>query len=113
MGLRWNGDAVQRLIEAAAAKGVGDAADLIADESQRRVPEMTGELKRSQGVHKDGLHAVVHYGDNKAAAAHENLTVNYRRRRNPGARAKFLESAANDKSGEVRDAVADAIRRVL
>jgi hypothetical protein len=111
MGLKWHGAEVRRLIEAAAARGVGEGADIIARTSQDRVPEMTGELKRK--VQKDGTRAVVAYTDSKAAAAHENLTVNYRQHKNPGARAKYLESAAQDKRGDVLDAIADSIRRVL
>jgi hypothetical protein len=53
------------------------------------------------------------YNDSKAAAAHENLSVNYRQHKQPNAQAKFLESAANDKRQDVLEAVAEKIRRVL
>lgn len=108
-GLDWHGDRVLALIEAAAAKGVGDGIDLIADESQERVLVQTGELKRSNKTIKQGLQAVTGYTDSKAAAAHENLTVTPRN----GKQAKFLESAANDRSADVLAAVAEHIKRVL
>lgn len=108
-GLEWHGDRVLALIEAAAAEGVGDGIDLIADESQNRVPYQTRELMNSQQTRKRGLQAVTGYTDSKAAAAHENLAVNLRH----GRRAKFLESAARDKREDVVRAVAEKIRRVL
>jgi hypothetical protein len=107
--LDWHGDRIQALIREAAERGLAKGADIVADTAQQRVPEQTGELKRSQRVEAEGLRAVIAYDDSKAAAAHENLTVSYRR----GRQSKFLESAAHDRRADVRDAVADEIRNVL
>lgn len=109
-GLKWYGPEVERVIYEAGGRGIGEGADQIAETSQDKVPVQTGELKRSQGVHKDGLHAVVHYDDNKAAAAHENVHgYTYRN----GKQAKFLELAAQERRDDVLQTVAEHIRSVL
>jgi len=108
-GLEWHGDRVEALIDEAGARGVSDGIDMIAETSQERVLYMTGELSRSNRTEKRGLEAVTGYTDSKAVGAHENLAVTPRR----GRRAKFLESAANDRRDDVRDAIADHIRKVL
>ncbi|HYF71185.1 MAG TPA: hypothetical protein VD864_00110 [Nocardioides sp.] len=112
-GLKWHGDAVIRLIEAAGSRGVDEGIDIIGDLSQERVLVQTGDLKRSRRTVRQGLQAAVGYTDSKAVGAHENLAVTPDRKKNPQARPKFLESAANDSHGKVRDAVADNIRKVL
>ena len=108
--LTWHGEEVTRLIEEAASKGLGDAADKVGETSDQRVPVRTGELERSRKVLKEPLRAVIGYTDSKAAAAHENLHA--RRYRN-GRRAKFLESAADDHRQDIERMVAEEIRRVL
>lgn len=107
--LDWHGERVLALLEAAAAKGVGDGIDMIAETSQDRVLVQTGELKRSNKTIKQGTQAVTGYTDSKAAAAHENLAVTPRN----GKRAKFLESAAADRREDVVRAIAEHIRKVL
>jgi hypothetical protein len=112
-GLTWHGDAITKLIEAAGQRGVDEGIDIIGDLSQERVLVQTGALKRSRRTVRRGLTAAVGYTDSKAVGAHENLAVTPNRRKNPNARPKFLESAANDSRGKVRDAIADNIRKVL
>jgi hypothetical protein len=112
-GLDWHGDRVLAVIEAAAAQGVSDGIDLIAETAKTRVLVQTGELRRSQRTEKHGLQAVTGFTDSKAVGAHENLAVNVHQNRNPQAQAKFLESAAADRRGDVRDTIADHIRRAL
>lgn len=107
--LVWHGDRVLAIIEAAAARGVSEGIDMIAETSQDRVLIQTGELKRSQGTSKDGLQGSVYYTDSKAVGAHENLTVTPKR----GKRAKFLESAGTDRGPDAYQAIAEEIRRVL
>jgi hypothetical protein len=108
--LEWHGDEVLAIIRAAAAHGLGDATDQIAQTSQDRVPYQTRELMRSQHVVKDDLHTEIYYTDSKAAAAHENIHGRVYRR---GRRAKFLESAADDHREDTVRSVAEEIRRVL
>ena len=108
--LEWHGEEIARLIKAAAAKGLGDATDQIAQTSQDRVPYLTRELMRSQHVVKEDLHTEIAYTDSKSAAAHENLHGRVYRH---GRRAKFLESAADDHRDDTLRQVADEIRRVL
>jgi hypothetical protein len=112
-GLRWHGDAVNRLIEAAGSRGVDDAIDVIGDESQNRVLVQTGALKRSRRTTRQGLRAAVGYTDSKAVGAHENMAVRPNRRKNPNAQAKFLESAARDKQADAVEAIAAALRKAL
>jgi hypothetical protein len=112
-GLRWHGDAITKLIEQAAMRGLDDGIDKIGETSQERVPVQTGELKRSGRTSRQGLTVGYYYTDSKAAAAHENLTVNYRTRRQANAQAKFLESAGRDRGPDALRDVADAIRKVL
>lgn len=107
--LEWHGERVLALIEAAAARGIGDGIDMIAETSQDKVPVQTSELKRSQRTDKQGLTGSVYYTDSKAAAAHENLDVRLRN----GKTAKYLEKAAHERADDVLRAVAEQIRRVL
>lgn len=79
-------DQVKELAE----RAMREAADSVMDDSDRRVPYLTGRLKRSRRVVvKDGR-AAFGYSDRKARAAHENTRVRYRN----GKSAKFLELAA-------------------
>jgi hypothetical protein len=112
-GLRWFGPQVTQLIEQAAMRGLDDGIDKISETSQERVPVESGALKRSGRTSRQGLTVGYYYTDPKAAAAHENLTVNYRTRRQAQARAKFLESAGRDRGPDALRDVADAIRKVL
>lgn len=107
--LDWHGERCEALIVEAAGRGLGDALGIVAESSQDKVPVQTGELKRSQFTDRDGLRGVVGYTDSKAAAAHENLTVNLRNGKEP----KFLESAVNENRARIEAAVTDAIRSVL
>lgn len=108
-GLKWHGAEIRRLVEEAAHKGLVQAAKEVADEARDRTPVMTGDLVKSQRRETQGLRAVIAYSDNKAAAAHENLAVNYRF----GKQSKFLESAANDKRDDIVRAIADSIRDAI
>lgn len=107
--LEWHGEEAEARIVAAAARGLADALDIVADSSQEKVPVQTGELKRSKFTDQDGLRGVVGYKDSKAAAAHENLTAKLRN----GKQAKFLETAAAENRARIQAAVSDAVRRVL
>lgn len=109
----WYGDETNALVDAAVARGLGKGLDMVAETSQDYVLVQTGELKRSQGTSQDGNEGTVYYTDSKAVGAHENLTVTPHRNRNPQARAKFLELAMAERDGDVKDAIADEIRKVL
>lgn len=109
----WHGDEADALVSAAIVRGVGKGLDAIADTAQERVLEHTGELKRSQRTSQDGDSGAVYYTDSKAVGAHENLAVTPRKNRNPGAQAKFLESALNDRRDDALRAIADELRDVL
>lgn len=111
--VEWYGERAEAAVEAAIRRGVGKGLDMIAETSQDGVLEQTGELKRSQGTSQDGDSGTVFYTDSKAVGAHENLTVTPNRRRNPGARAKFLELALAERADEVVDAIGDEVRRAL
>jgi hypothetical protein len=77
-------------VKSVAEQAMLEAANDVMDDSDRRVPVLTGRLKRSRTVViRDGK-AVFGYKDPKARAAHENMRVHYRN----GKTAKFLELAA-------------------
>lgn len=107
--LEWHGEECQALILGAAGRGLGDALGIVAESSDDKVPVQTGELKRSRYTDRDGLRGVVGYTDSKAAAAHENLSVNLRN----GKQAKFLESAVLENLARIEAAVAESVRSVL
>lgn len=109
----WHGDEVNALVDAAIARGLGKGLAAVADTSNDYVLVQTGELKRSQGTSQDGNSGTVYYTDSKAVGAHENLTDTPSRRRNPQARAKFLEIALAERADDFKEAVRDEVRKVL
>jgi hypothetical protein len=93
--------------DALAAK-LDDAGELVLTDSNRRVPEDTGDLKRSGKVQRVGPEKVaVTYTDSGAVSAHEKLNVppaNGRER-------KYLETAFNtQREAVLRLLVAEARR---
>ena len=94
----------------AIARALPDAADIILKDSNRRVPEDTGDLKRSGKVVEVSAEKVaVTYTDRGAVAAHEKLEVTPAN----GRERKYLESAMNGTKSEVRAALIAAAKRVL
>lgn len=109
----WHGDEIERITQVALERAVGRGLKPIADLADERVLVHTGELKRSQVVSADGGLGAITYTDSKAVGAHENLTATPRKNRNPGAQAKFLESALHERADEAIREVADELRDVL
>jgi hypothetical protein len=107
--VEWHGELAVEAADAAIARGVSRGLDMIAETSQDRVLVDTGELKNSQNQSQDGNSGTVYYTDSKAVGAHENLTVTPRR----GKRAKFLESALNDRRDDVGRAIGEELRKAL
>jgi hypothetical protein len=99
---------MSKRIEREAARlqeGVGDAvADVAAQilaKSQDRVPVVTGELRDSGEVRRDGDTATVRYSADYADDVHENpASEGYR----------FLESAVQEEASGFADAVAAAAK---
>lgn len=112
--LKWNGDIITARLQAAMRQATTNAAELVLDESNRRVPLETGELMRSgrvikaRGTYK--LTARIRYGGGTVAAyavrQHEDLTLKHPN----GREAKFLERAAQERAAVVARLLRDAAR---
>lgn len=86
------------------------AADIILKDSNRRVPEDTGDLKRSGKVVPAGAERVaVTYTDGAAVPAHEKLEVTPAN----GRERKYLENAMNGTKAGVLAALVAAGKRAL
>lgn len=102
--------AEMRVVREAVAAALPEAAEMILSDSNRRVPEDTGDLKRSGKVVQINPDKVaVTYTDGGAVAAHEKLNVppgNGRER-------KYLESAFNSERDAVFAHIVAAAKRSI
>lgn len=104
------------VITGAAEAAVEQAAQAVLEESQRLVPVDTGALKDSGRVTRDGLEAVISYGEEDpantaayAVAQHERLDFHHP----GGGQAKYLETAMNTRGEQVGTILAESIRRAM
>ena len=96
-------------INAGTLMGLELAADFVLQLANTRVPLEEGTLTRSGRATVDysALRAAVSYDTVYAVPQHENLHW----RHSDGRQAKYLESAINDSTVQVRDIIAAQIRR--
>ena len=105
---RWNGPATVAGMQAAKQTGLRQAAEAVLDEARERTPVAeTGELQGNSGTVVSGDEAAIYYNAVYAVYQHEGIGFN----RPNGGQAKFLETAVIDKSGEVAQILAQAIKR--
>lgn len=114
--ITWNGPAVTAAERSGAARGLRRAAEIVAADSDRRVPRDTGELVDSRTITVDeaDLHADIVYGSTGlpqayAVRQHEDLTLEHP----GGGEAKYLERALEAKRDEAMQAIAAEIKREL
>jgi hypothetical protein len=108
--VNFNDAEVKRALTQAGRRGIRAAAEVIFAESQRRVPYRTRDLMNSGEVAMvDEDTVAISYKDTSAAAAHENMTVQYEH----GREAKFLENAINEKKSAAAAELARALRQAI
>lgn len=95
-------------IRAAAERGLGDAAEVIKQESIQRTPKETGALRNDCTTSQEGLEAAVSYSLPYSVKQHEELGY-----RHDHGEAKFLENAVIAKRQEVGQIIGQAIRGAL
>jgi hypothetical protein len=107
--IKWNGPAVKAANHAAAARGLGKAAEHILGESRKEVPLEEGTLERSgvASVDREHLIAAVAYDTPYAVRQHEELTWQHDEGRN----AKYLEGPMNRERDTALQIIAAEIRR--
>ncbi|AZG43446.1 hypothetical protein [Gordonia insulae] len=105
--IEWDGDELD--IEPAAERGLQAGADLLLDESNRKVPLEYGDLERSGVAVAEGTQAAVGYSSVYAARQHEELGWKHKGK----GEAKYLENGLTNNVGEILEAVADEIRDAL
>lgn len=107
--LKWEGDKVLAREEAAAVRGVHNAAEHLLGVSQQRVPLEVGTLQSTGRVMGGGLRQGVSYGTVYARRQHEELTWRHR----PGRTAKYLEGPLNEEAATMQAIIAAEIRKAL
>lgn len=93
------------LIERAMLAG----AELLLDESNRKVPIETGTLQRSGTTAASGNEAAVGYNTPYAVRQHEEVGYHH----DSGREAKFLENAMHNHKAAILGAIVDTIRAGL
>lgn len=87
-----------------------DAGQVVLDDSQRRVPDEKGDLRRSgKVVPVSETQVAVTYTDSSAVYAHERLNIKPAN----GKERKYLESAFNATRAQVLQVLADAGKRAF
>lgn len=82
-------------------------AELLLDESNRKVPLETGALIRSGNTAAQGDEAAVGYNTPYAVRQHEEVGYHH----DDGREAKFLENAMHNHGDAILGAIADILRR--
>lgn len=100
---------VQARVEAAARRGLDEAAEEVLAESNRHAPIEEGDLSESGKTSRSGDSVAISYDTPYAVKQHESTSL----RHDPGRASKFLETAANANRDEIRSTVANEIRRAL
>lgn len=112
MGIEFTGKLrtpeVKKQLRAAAARGLGLAAEHIMGEAKKTVPLEEGTLERSHATSVDEkkLRAAVSADTPYAAVQHEDMTLNH----NQGRTAKWLENAMNSEAKQASEIIAKTIR---
>jgi hypothetical protein len=108
------------VVHAAAEVAVGEAAQLVFDESQRMVPVDTGALKDSGRVSQDGLEAAIAYGAEDAAGRNGQDTAAYAVPQHErldfehsNGQAKYLEIPMHSQAERVAEVIVGGLRRVI
>lgn len=112
--VRWNpGKDPIPIINDAAQRGVGLAAEHVLGEARRIVPHDEGTLERSGRADneqtKNGARASIFFDSVYAVDQHENM--HYRHKKNR--KAKYLEDPLNQSTSKVRGIIGDEIRKEL
>lgn len=114
--MRWDDDldlkALEARLERAALVAVGQAGNLVMEESKREVPVDSGDLRDSATVSVDVVGgmptAALSYGPWYGVLQHENLHHHH-----PAGKAKFLEDPINGSTKVVARIAATGLRAVL
>lgn len=85
-----------------------EAAWIILEASNERVPVDNGDLLRSGYVHIEGDSVFISYSVNYALPVHERTEVHH-----PNGEAKFLEKAMDANRGLVEEKIAEAFEEAL
>lgn len=104
----WRGEQVARNIEKAAELAALAAGEKLLDEAVQRTPVETGTLRGSAKVTVEGKESVVSYNTKYAARQHEEVGWHHH-----DGQAKFLESALLDYQDELKQIMAEEIRKAL
>jgi len=109
--ITWHGEEIGAAIRAAAANGLGLAAEHLLQASRALVPLEEGTLERSgvASVDADSLSATVSYDTAYAVVQHEDLSL----RHDAGRQAKYLEQPANSERDTMQALIAAQIRRAI
>lgn len=109
--LKWNGPAITAQTSAAAARGLGKAAEHVLGEARKEVPHEEGTLERSgvASVEDATLTAAVSFDTKYAVVQHEDMTFQH----DEGRKAKYLEDPMNREGPTALAIVATEIRRSL
>lgn len=84
-------------------------AELLLDESNRKVPLETGTLERSGNAAAQGYEAAVGYNTPYAVRQHEEVGYAHKGK----GEAKYLENAMHNNKAQILGAIGDEIRRAL
>lgn len=108
------------VVHAAAEAVVGEAAQLVLEESQHLVPVDTGALKDSGRVSQDGLEAAISYGAEDGAGRNGQDTAKYAIPQHerldfqhPNGQPKYLETAMHSQAEKVAAHLAAGLRKLL
>jgi hypothetical protein len=93
----------------AAVAGLAEAAETILADAKDKAPVLTGKLRDSGTYQVDVPEAAIGFTDNKAVAAHENLSDQLKN----GKQAKFLELALQENQAALLSALAHHLGGVL
>lgn len=96
----------ERIIRAAAAEGLADAAEVVKQEAIERAPVETGVLRNSANTAIEDLEAAVGFDTPYAVIQHEEVGFHH-----PDGEAKFLENAVIATQQKVAAVIAESIRR--
>lgn len=110
--LDWRGEQVADSIHDALVIGVRAGAELVLGEARERAPKDKGFLRGDSKVTQDDTTAVVSFGHGpaKAYAARQHEEVGWHHH---DGQAKFLESALLDYQDELKQIMAEEIRKAL
>lgn len=96
-------------MEKAAQSALAEHAQQVMAESNRLAPRDTGDMVKSAKIEVSDLTVQAGYTDFVARLQHENLDYQHA----GGGQAKFLETAANDRAGELPGTIVKHLRRAL